>query len=109
MSCTVSWDRLVPEVVPFLVTRQIFAGAGKLGIEGEGSVGQPGIFQISQRADFFSVLVSIDTMNRRPIVNTRDEPHADPGKNRRFHGIWGAPNISEFPTALNVGRMPRGR
>src|SRR4030081_3953292 len=91
-----SGDRLVAEVVPFLVTRQIFAGAGKLGIEGEGSVGQPGIFQISQRADFFSVLVSIDTMNRRPIVNTRDEPHADPGKYRRFHVILGDSNMSEF-------------
>src|SRR5260221_10382774 len=89
MSRTVPWDRLVAEVVPFLVTRQIFAGAGKLGIEGEGSVGQPGIFQISQRADFFSVLVSIDTMNRRPIVNTRDTPHADQGQYRRVHLVFG--------------------
>src|SRR5260221_3221397 len=98
MSCTVSWDRLVPEVVPFLVTRQIFAGAGKLGIEGEGSVGQPGIFQISQRADFFSVLVSIDTMNRRPIVNTRDEPHADPGKYRRLPLTFGGSKTRGFWT-----------
>src|SRR5258708_30484695 len=87
MRRTVPWDRLVSDVVPFLVTRQIFTGAGKLGIEGEGSAGQPGVFQISQRADFFSVLVSIDTMNRRPIVNTRDEPHADPGKYRRLHSL----------------------
>jgi Pup amidohydrolase len=105
MSRAVPWDRLVTDVVPFLITRQIFAGAGKLGIEGEGSSGQPGIYQISQRADFFTVLVSIDTMNRRPIVNTRDEPHADPGKYRRFHVILGDANMSEVATALKVGTM----
>src|ERR1700721_3855309 len=103
MSRSVPWDRLVSDGIPFLVTRQIFAGAGKMGIEGEGSSGQPGIFQISQRADFFSVLVSIDTMNRRPIVNTRDEPHADPGKYRRFHVILGDSNMSEFATARTIG------
>ena len=68
---------MVRDVVPFLVTRQIFAGAGKMGVEGEDAQGQPGIYQIAQRSDFFSVLCSIDTMNRRPLVNTRDEPHAD--------------------------------
>jgi proteasome accessory factor A len=103
MNRSVPWDRLVADVVPFLITRQIFAGAGKLGVEGEGSAGQLGIYQISQRADFFSVLVSIDTMNRRPIVNTRDEPHADPGKYRRFHVIIGDSNMGEFPTALKIG------
>jgi len=51
------------------------------------------------------VLVSIDTMNRRPIVNTRDEPHADPGKYRRFHVILGDSNMSEFATALKIGTM----
>jgi Pup amidohydrolase len=105
MSRAVPWDRLVNEVIPFLVTRQIFAGAGKMGIEGEGSAGQPGIFQISQRSDFFSVLVSIDTMNRRPIVNTRDEPHADPGKYRRFHVILGDSNMNECASALKIGTM----
>ncbi len=105
MSRAVPWDRLVTEVVPFLITRQIYAGTGKLGVEGEGATGQPGIFQISQRSDFFSVLVSIDTMNRRPIVNTRDEPHADPGKYRRFHVIVGDSNMSEFATALKIGIM----
>src|SRR5207244_2272603 len=92
----VPWERIVQDVVPFLVTRQIFAGAGKMGIEGEGTAGQPGVFQISQRADFFSVLVSIDTMNRRPIVNTRDEPHADANRYRRFHVIIGDSNMSEI-------------
>ena len=99
----VPWDRIVTGAVPFLITRQIFAGAGKIGVEGEGTAGQPGLFQISQRSDFFSVLVSIDTMNRRPIVNTRDEPHADNSRYRRFHVIIGDSNMSEIATALKIG------
>ena len=99
----VPWDRIVSGVLPFLITRQIFAGAGKMGIEGESAAGQPGVFQISQRADFFSVLVSIDTMNRRPLVNTRDEPHADASRYRRFHVIIGDSNMSQWATALKVG------
>ena len=73
----VPWDRLVREMLPFLVTRQIFAGAGKMGIEGEDAAGQPGVYQIAQRVGFFQRALLIDTMNRRPLVNTRDEPHAD--------------------------------
>ena len=99
----VPWTRIVGGALPFLVTRQIFAGAGKLGIEAESAGGEPGVYQISQRADFFSVLVSIDTMNRRPLVNTRDEPHADASKYRRFHVIIGDSNMSEWATALKVG------
>jgi Pup amidohydrolase len=99
----VPWERIVSGVLPFLVTRQIFAGAGKMGIEAESAAGQPGIYQISQRADFFQVLVSIDTMNRRPLVNTRDEPHADRQRYRRFHVIIGDANMSEWATALKVG------
>src|SRR5919206_330113 len=59
--------------------------------------------RIWMRADFFSVLVSIDTMNRRPLVNTRDEPHADATRYRRFHVILGDSNMSEWATALKVG------
>ena len=103
MDRDVAWDRVVRDVVPFLVTRQIFAGAGKMGIEGEDAAGQPGIYQIAQRSDFFSVLCSIDTMNRRPIVNTRDEPHADAGCYRRFHVIVGDANMSQWATALKMG------
>ena len=99
----VPWEWLVRDVVPFLVTRQIFAGAGKMGVEGEDSAGQPGVFQIAQRSDFFSVLCSIDTMNRRPLVNTRDEPHADAEKYRRFHVIIGDANMSHYATALKMG------
>jgi Pup amidohydrolase len=99
----VPWQRVVAGALPFLVTRQIFAGAGKMGVEAESAAGQPGIYQISQRADFFAVLVSIDTMNRRPLVNTRDEPHADALRYRRFHVIVGDANMSEWATALKVG------
>ena len=98
-----AWDRIVSGVLPFLITRQIFAGAGKMGVEAESAASQPGIYQISQRADFFSVLVSIDTMNRRPLVNTRDEPHADTNRYRRFHVILGDSNMSEWATAVKIG------
>ncbi|MBV9658639.1 MAG: proteasome accessory factor PafA2 family protein [Verrucomicrobia bacterium] len=103
MSRHVPWDRVVSDILPFLITRQIFAGAGKMGVEAESVPTQSGIYQISQRADFFSVIVSIDTMNRRPLVNTRDEPHADSSRYRRFHVIIGDSNMSEFATALKMG------
>jgi Pup amidohydrolase len=103
MSRELPWDRIVSGILPFLVTRQIFAGAGKMGIEAESVPNQAGIFQISQRADFFSVVVSIDTMNRRPLVNTRDEPHADTTRYRRFHVILGDSNMSEWATAMKMG------
>src|SRR5256886_15272580 len=96
------WDRIVGAILPFLITRQIFAGAGKMGIEGEGSSGQPGVYQISQRADFFSVVVSIDTMNRRPLINTRDEPHVDASRYRRVFVIPAASKNNEMGTALNI-------
>ncbi|MEY2547065.1 MAG: Pup amidohydrolase [Verrucomicrobiota bacterium] len=99
----IAWDRIVSGVLPFLITRQIFAGAGKLGVEAESTPTQPGLYQISQRADFFSVLVSIDTMNRRPLINTRDEPHADMSRYRRFHVILGDSNMSEWATAMKIG------
>jgi Pup amidohydrolase len=103
MKREVPWDRIVGAILPFLITRQIFAGAGKMGIEAESGSGQPGVYQISQRADFFSVVVSIDTMNRRPLINTRDEPHVDASRYRRFHVILGDSNMSEWATALKVG------
>lgn len=99
----VPWGRLVEGMLPFLVTRQIFSGAGKLGVESENNLAQPGLYQISQRSDFLAVLVSIDTMNQRPIINTRDEPHADASLYRRFHVIVGDANMSEFATALKIG------
>ena len=102
MKRDIPFDLVIRGLTPFLVTRQVVAGAGKVGIEGVD--GAPaGVYQISQRADFFSVLVSIDTMNRRPIINTRDEPHADSDKYRRLHVIIGDANMSEISGALKIG------
>src|ERR671934_2196372 len=99
----IAWDQIVAGMLPFLVTRQIFAGAGKMGVEAESGQSEPGVYQISQRADFFSVVVSIDTMNRRPLINTRDEPHVDASRYRRFHVILGDSNMSEWATAMKIG------
>jgi Pup amidohydrolase len=82
------------------VTRQVFTGAGKVGGEnGSGKIE----YQISQRADFFEEEVGLETTLKRPIVNTRDEPHADPQKYRRLHVIVGDANLCEVATFLKVG------
>ena len=62
-----------------------------------------GGYQISQRADFFETEVALDTMVKRPIINTRDEPHADREKYRRLHIIVGDSNLCEVSTYLRVG------
>ncbi|MEP6754470.1 MAG: proteasome accessory factor PafA2 family protein [Chthonomonadales bacterium] len=100
MSRLVPPVELIQSLIPFLVTRQIFCGAGKVGVEVDNS--EP-IFQISARADFFSAEASVDTLHNRPIVNTRDEPHAAPTKYRRLHVIIGDANMSEWTTAMKVG------
>jgi len=87
-------------LLPFFTTRVIYAGAGKLGVEPRG---KRGTFQLSQRADFFTEEASVDTLHRRPIVNTRDEAHTDPRKWRRLHVICGDANMSEYATALKIG------
>ena len=92
-------DDLIRVTVPFLATRQVFAGAGRVGIEG----GDPLQLQMSQRADFFEEVAGINTTARRPIFNTRDEPHADAGKYRRLHVIAGDANRSEWATAMKAG------
>ena len=99
----IPFDELKDGIMPFFVTRQIFAGSGKVGIETESGMSTAGFFQLAQRSDFFRVEVSVDTMHNRPIVNTRDEPHADGGKYRRLHGIAGDANMSEYATALKIG------
>ena len=91
---------LIQSLIPFLVTRQIFAGAGKVGVEVDRM--EP-IFQLSARSDFISVEASVDTLNNRPIVNTRDEPHASPTKYRRLHVIIGDANMSEWATGMKIG------
>ena len=100
MPRALSFDRIMQPLIPFLVTRQIYAGAGKVGAENR----MPQIaYQLSQRADFFESLIDLNTMVKRPIINTRDEPHADPSKYRRLHVIIGDANMSEFSTYLKVG------
>jgi proteasome accessory factor A len=86
--------------MPFLVTRQIFTGAGKIGSENNLEYTE---YQISQRADFLETEVGLETMHSRPIINTRDEPHADPEKYRRLHVIVGDANMSEVANYLKVG------
>ena len=96
-------DVLIQSLLPFFVSRQIFAGAGKSGIENDSAGQGANVYQLSQRADFFSVDASVDTLHNRPIVNTRDEPHATPSRYRRLHVICGDANMSEYATALKVG------
>jgi Pup amidohydrolase len=91
---------IVRHLTPFFVTRQVFCGAGRVGIGQDGS-GHG--FQISQRADFFEVEVGLETTLKRPIINTRDEPHSDPEKYRRLHVIIGDANLSEIATYLKLG------
>ncbi|HVL33718.1 MAG TPA: depupylase/deamidase Dop [Actinomycetota bacterium] len=95
----VPFPRLVRDIMPFFVTRQIFCGAGLLGGQATGDIP----YQVSQRADFFEVEVGLETTLKRPIVNTRDEPHADPEKYRRLHVIIGDANMSEVATYLKTG------
>lgn len=96
------FGRIVAEVTPHFITRQIFCGAGKVGSE-IGFSADEVPFQISQRADFFEEEVGLETTLKRPIINTRDEPHADPQKYRRLHVIIGDANMSEVATFLKVG------
>ncbi len=86
--------------LPFFATRILYAGAGKMGVEPNAN---KSIYQLSQRADFFTEEASVDTLYRRPLVNTRDEPHTDPRQWRRLHVICGDANMSEYATALKVG------
>ena len=103
MSRAVPFPRLVSGLLPFLVSRQVIAGAGKIGVEAQESGFTPGRFQLSQRADFMETELSVDTMHNRPILNTRDEPHADPKTFRRLHLIIGDANMCEYATALKIG------
>lgn len=102
-------DRVTPfpvvatGIIPHLLTRSLFAGAGKVGIETntfeKGSVE----FQLTQRAEFFEEVMGLETTIKRPLINTRDEPHADPQRYRRLHVIIGDANRSETATFLKVG------
>ncbi|HYN76109.1 MAG TPA: depupylase/deamidase Dop [Candidatus Limnocylindria bacterium] len=100
MSRATPFGSIVKHLTPFFVSRQVVAGSGRVGI------GQEGLdhgFQLSQRADYFEVEVGLETTLKRPIINTRDEPHADAAKYRRLHVIIGDANLSEISTYLKMG------
>jgi proteasome accessory factor A len=100
---SVPFPRIVRDLTPFFVTRQIFTGAGKVGQEGSRAEGRGVAYQLSQRADFFEAEVGLETTLKRPIINTRDEPHADPERYRRLHCIVGDANMCEVATFLKMG------
>ena len=95
-----SFKQIVEHLMPFFVTRQVYSGAGKVGTENRA---HPCDYQLSQRADFFETEVALDTMVKRPIINTRDEPHADREKYRRLHVIVGDSNMAEPTIYLRNG------
>ncbi len=96
---SVPFEVLVQHLTPFFVSRQILTGSGKLGSEN----GRPPVdYQLTQRADFFEEQIGLETTLKRPIINTRDEPHADPIKYRRLHVIIGDANLSEIQTFLKL-------
>ncbi len=100
MKRSTPFGEIVRHLIPFFVSRQVVCGAGRVGL---GQDGREHGFQIAQRSDFFEVEVGLETTLKRPIINTRDEPHADPEKSRRLHVIIGDANLSEISTYLKVG------
>lgn len=95
------FGRLAQVATIHFVTRQLFTGSGKVGSELPN--GEQVAYQITQRADHFENEVGLETTLKRPIVNTRDEPHADAEKYRRFHVIVGDANMCQIATFLKVG------
>lgn len=100
MSRATAFNDISRHLIPFFISRQVMCGAGRVGIGQDGS--RDG-FQLSQRADYFEVEVGLETTLKRPIINTRDEPHADPERYRRLHVILGDANLSEISTYLKLG------
>ncbi|KAA0919729.1 depupylase/deamidase Dop [Dietzia sp. ANT_WB102] len=96
----VDFDALTVSLAPHLLSRQVFSGAGRVGI---GQSGEKAGFQLSQRADYIEVLTGLETTLRRGIINTRDEPHASDETWRRLHVIIGDANMSELATYLKIG------
>ena len=103
LSRDVPFGALATFVTAHFVSRQVFTGSGKVGVECRRDGEERVPFQISQRADFFEEEVGLETTVRRPIVNTRDEPHCDPTRWRRLHVIAGDANMSETATFLKLG------
>ncbi|MFC8038235.1 depupylase/deamidase Dop [Paenarthrobacter sp. NPDC057355] len=100
MPRSVPFGDIIRGLTPFFVSRQVICGAGRVGLGQDSST--PG-YQISQRADFFEAEVGLETTIRRPIINTRDEPHATADKYRRLHVIIGDANLSQASNYLKFG------
>ncbi|MDP9799972.1 proteasome accessory factor A [Arcanobacterium wilhelmae] len=100
VSRSVEFSDIVRYLTPFMITRPVICGAGRVGIGQKSEY--PG-FQISQRADYVETPVGIETTFRRPIINTRDEPHADPAQLRRLHVIGGDANLFDVSNVLKIG------
>ena len=103
MDRAVPFAKVIDGVVPHFVSRTLYIGSGKVGVETPALDVETVEYQISQRAEFFEEIVGLETTLKRPIVNTRDEPHADPKRFRRLHVIVGDANLSEIATFLKVG------
>ncbi len=99
----VPFGDVVRAMVPHLVTRLIYTGSGKVGGETPATRSRGVGFQLSQRAEFIEEVVGLETTLKRPIVNTRDEPHGDPRRYRRLHLIIGDANMSQVATFLKLG------
>ena len=96
----IDFDDLVQALVPLLVVRPLLVGSGRVGI---GAVARGADFQISQRADYLEKVVGLGTTVNRPLVNTRDEPHADPERWRRLHLVAGDANCFDTMNWLKLG------
>jgi len=94
---------VIRAMVPHFVSRQIVVGAGKVGAETEPALDRNPSFQLSQRSEFFEEIVGLETTLKRPIINTRDEPHSDAERFRRLHVIIGDANMSQVATLVKLG------
>ncbi|MGI8755018.1 MAG: depupylase/deamidase Dop [Acidimicrobiales bacterium] len=103
MARSVPFGKVVSHATAHFISRQLYTGSGKIGSEAAGLGIAQVPYQITQRADFFEAEVGLETTLKRPIINTRDEPHADAHKYRRLHVITGDANRSETATFLKVG------
>jgi len=100
---SLAFNVLVDAMITHFVSRQIITGTGKIGSETLAMGKRNPLFQISQRSEFFEEITGIETMLRRPIVNTRDEPHGDATRFRRLHIINGDANQSQVSTLVKLG------
>lgn len=100
MNRATPFQMIAASLIPFFVCRPVITGCGRIGI---GRAGELAGFQISSRADYFEEEVGLETTMRRPIINTRDEPHADANEYRRLHVIVGDANMSQRATYLKLG------